>query len=167
MKDIKNLIFDFDGVIIDSVKIKDLAFKKLVNKYNPTIQIKFYNFHRKNLGLSRDVKFDYLLKKLIKKYSKEKKKKLSIKFKNIIKQDIKKSKFIKGSHAFLRKYRHLNKFISSGTPQTELKNICKKKRISHLFKEILGSPLSKKKHIMFLKKNTKLIKKILYILVTL
>ena len=62
MKDIKNLIFDFDGVIIDSVKIKDLAFKKLVNKYNPTIQIKFYNFHRKNLGLSRDVKFDYLLK---------------------------------------------------------------------------------------------------------
>ena len=94
---------------------------------------------------------------MIKKYSKEKKKKLSIKFKNIIKQDIKKSKFIKGSHAFLRKYRHLNKFISSGTPQTELKNICKK-RISHLFKEILGSPLSKKTYYVF-KKNTKLIKK--------
>ncbi len=159
MKQIKNIIFDFDGVIIDSVKIKDLAFKKLVKKYNTSIQIKFYHFHRKNLGLSRDVKFDYLLKKLIKKYSYKEKKNLSIKFTNIIKKDIKKSKFIKGSRAFLKKSAHLNKFISSGTPQTELKKICERKKISHLFKEMLGSPSSKERHIMFLKKKYKINKK--------
>ena len=30
----KNIFWDFDGVIIDSMKVRDLGFKQLFNKFN-------------------------------------------------------------------------------------------------------------------------------------
>ena len=70
MENIKNLIFDFDGVVLDSVKVKDNSFKKLVKKYKKNIRQKFYIYHKKNLGFSRENKFKYLFTKLLnKKYS--------------------------------------------------------------------------------------------------
>ena len=38
MKNIKNIIFDFDGVILDSVDLKNQAFEKIVENYNPNIK---------------------------------------------------------------------------------------------------------------------------------
>ncbi len=64
---IKGLIFDFDGVILDSVKIKEKAFKKIVNKYGLTVSEKFMKYHNKNLGISRELKFEYFYKNIIKK----------------------------------------------------------------------------------------------------
>ena len=49
----KKYIFDFDGVILDSVELKNQAFKKTVNRYDKKIVKKFMNFHYNNLGLSR------------------------------------------------------------------------------------------------------------------
>ena len=43
----KNIIFDFDGVICDSVEIKTQAFAKLYNQYGPDIEnkvIKYYYY---------------------------------------------------------------------------------------------------------------------------
>ena len=67
---IKGLIFDFDGVILDSVKIKEKAFKKIVNKYL-TASEKFMKYHNKNLGISRELKFEYFYKNIIKKIYKK------------------------------------------------------------------------------------------------
>ena len=63
----KAIIFDFDGVLIDSVNIKNKAFKEIVKNKNKTIKKKFIQYHYKNLGISRKVKFKYLLKNLLKK----------------------------------------------------------------------------------------------------
>ena len=153
MKNIKNLIFDFDGVILDSVEIKNKAFLKTLKPFNKNIKKKFMKFHLNNLGVSRFKKFEYLCKDLLKQKKYEKlKKKLINQFSRYTKEGINKAPFIEGIKIFLAKYKYLNLFISSGTPQTELRRNCKEKKIKHLFSEILGSPMTKIEHIDLLKK---------------
>ena len=41
MKKIENIIFDYDGVILNSVEIKNEAFKELVKNYNDQVKKKF------------------------------------------------------------------------------------------------------------------------------
>ena len=43
-------------------------------------------------------------------------------------------------------------FISSGTPESELKLICKKRNLRNFFLNIYGSPKSKIQHINLIKK---------------
>ena len=59
IKSIKNIIFDFDGVILDSVSCKTDAFYELYLPYGKTIAEKVKNYHIKNNGTSRFEKFKY------------------------------------------------------------------------------------------------------------
>lgn len=157
-KKFKNLIFDFDGVILDSVKIKNESFKELVKNYDRNIQIKFFDHHISNLGLSRYKKFAYL-KKLLSKNKDYKYNNIPKKFENILNRKIKNAKLIKGVKNFLKKNKKKKLFISSGTPNFDLKKIVKRYKIDKYFLEVLGSPRSKKQHITFLKKKYKIHKK--------
>ena len=63
----KTLIFDFDGVIIDTASIKTEAFYKLFRKYGSNIAKKAKNYHLENEGISRFEKFEYIINKFLKK----------------------------------------------------------------------------------------------------
>ena len=56
----KAIIFDFDGTLIDSVEVKNRAFRKIFSKY-PEYSEELYNYHLNNNGASRVKKFNYLL----------------------------------------------------------------------------------------------------------
>ena len=58
---IKSIIFDFDGVILNSNNIKAEAFGELYNKYGKKIENKVVEYHYENLGISRIEKIKYLL----------------------------------------------------------------------------------------------------------
>tara|TARA_B100002052_G_scaffold298448_1_gene331950 strand:- start:2721 stop:3386 length:666 start_codon:yes stop_codon:yes gene_type:complete len=156
---IENMIFDFDGVIYDSVKIKNNAFKKIVKGYNLSIQKKFLKFHLNNLGVSRYKKFEFLKNRLIKSKNKDFINDNSMMYKKILSNDLKKVKLIPGANFFIKKYKKFNLFISSGTPENDLKKICKEKKIEIYFKKIMGSPKNKIQHISDLKKKFKINKK--------
>ena len=49
----KLFIFDFDGVIVDSVDIKTEAFGEIYSNYGSSITEKVKNYHIENGGLSR------------------------------------------------------------------------------------------------------------------
>ena len=53
------LIFDFDGVILDSVSIKTEAFAELYLQYGKIIQNKVVQYHLKHGGISRYNKIKY------------------------------------------------------------------------------------------------------------
>lgn len=56
---IEIIFWDFDGVIMDSMKVRDEGFKIVLKDY-PSDQVeKLMEFHRNNGGLSRYVKFRY------------------------------------------------------------------------------------------------------------
>ncbi len=59
LKSYKNLIFDCDGIILNSNKIKTDAFKEVVSHYGDKVAEELVNFHVMNGGISRYEKFNY------------------------------------------------------------------------------------------------------------
>jgi HAD superfamily hydrolase (TIGR01549 family) len=64
MSEYKALIFDFDGVILDSEEYKLAAFKSVFNAYPEHIDI-IEGYNRQQRGVNRRVKFDYILKNIL------------------------------------------------------------------------------------------------------
>ena len=55
----KFIVFDFDGVVLDSVEIKTNAFAEIYSEYGSEIVSKVVEYHKRNGGLSRFEKFKY------------------------------------------------------------------------------------------------------------
>ena len=129
---VKYLIFDFDGVILDTNEIKTNAFVSLYSNFSLEIQKKVKEHHIQNGGMSRYDKFAYYHKKFLNLDITNKEiNNLSILFSNLILDKIYKSKFIPGAVEFIKNNNNIYKFfIVSATPEIELINICKKKKIN-------------------------------------
>ena len=153
----KQIIFDFDGVIVDSHKVKNRAYYELFSKYGKKTSKKILSYHLQNEGKSRYIKFRYIIEKILNEKVTEKKLKFySKKFDQITLKKIFKLKVSKSLLNFFKNNK--NKFlsyISTGTPQKIINEIVKKKKIYHFFQKVYGSPKKKIEHIKKIKKNKK------------
>ena len=61
----KAIIFDFDGVILNSVNVKTEAFKELYKQYGSAVVKKVEKYHLENGGISRFEKFKYYHKNFL------------------------------------------------------------------------------------------------------
>jgi beta-phosphoglucomutase-like phosphatase (HAD superfamily) len=149
-------IFDFDGVIVDSLDIKTRAFGELFKKYGSEISEKVMDYHRKNGGVSRYEKFKYYYKNLLKKeINQEIIDKLDADFSKLVAKKVIKAPFIPGALRLLNILRKnlKNIFLISATPRKEINMIIKKRDLSRYFVEIKGSPPEKSKNLeMIVKK---------------
>jgi len=141
---IKVIIFDFDGVLVESAHIKTKAFRKLFSRW-PDKADEGVAFHLKNMGISRFLKFKYFYENIIREpYSEEIGFKLGEEFSDIVLDEIKRAPFVRGAKTFLENYYSKYKFfIASGTPEEELREIVSYKGIDSFFADVLGSPLTK------------------------
>ena len=153
----EQIIFDFDGVILDSHKIKTKTFYDLFTEYGFNIakQVKLY--HLQNSGISRKIKFKYIFKNILKKkLTQNKIIFLSKKFSSYSRKEILKLRVSGNLLIFLKKfYKRIDLYISTGTPQKEIEHILKKKNLLKYFKEVHGSPRKKIQHIKKIKRNKK------------
>ena len=62
---IKAIAFDFDGVLVESSNIKTDAFRRLFSDYPDKVD-ELVEYHKKNMGISRYVKFQYFYEVLLK-----------------------------------------------------------------------------------------------------
>jgi HAD superfamily hydrolase (TIGR01509 family) len=141
----KILIYDFDGVICDSVHIKTEAFVELYAQYDEKIQQAVKAYHLKHGGISRYEKFNYFETELLgKPPTKERIEELAQAFTQLVKEKVIASSYLNGILPFLEKHKNeALQFICTGTPETEILEITKRKKIDHLFTAIYGSPESK------------------------
>ena len=58
---IKGIIFDFDGVIVESVSVKTDAFAELYSKYNDDVIKNIIDHHLANGGMSRFKKLNIII----------------------------------------------------------------------------------------------------------
>ena len=65
---VKGIIFDFDGVILNSVHVKTDAFAKMYEKYGETIVKRVLTHHLDNVGMSRYEKIKYYHENFLKKF---------------------------------------------------------------------------------------------------
>ena len=62
---IKNIFFDFDGVIVESVSAKTDAFEEMYLPYGKDIAAKVVEYHKLHGGVSRYEKFKYFHKEFL------------------------------------------------------------------------------------------------------
>jgi D-3-phosphoglycerate dehydrogenase / 2-oxoglutarate reductase len=143
---IENIIFDFDGVILDSLDCKTEAFYQMYLPYGEDIAKKVKKYHILNGGVSRFEKFKTWHKQFLNvELSKKEIQDLANQFSDLVMENVINSNPIPGAIEFIKRYsKDFNFFIISGTPDDEIKKICEAIGIASHFKEILGSPKNKK-----------------------
>ena len=143
------IIFDFDGVVLESLNVKTNAFKKLYEPYGSDISKKVVEHHLENGGVSRFDKIKFYHNIFLGEDIDEKKiQKIAQKFSEMVVNEIMKVPFVDGAKQFIEdNYKRYLMFISSATPTNELNFICKQRKIAKYFQGIFGSPDSKSKHI--------------------
>ena len=140
------VIFDFDGVLVDSVDLKTEAFAEIYKDYGDHIQKRVVAYHLQNMGVSRYHKFRYFQSEILGKTANEEVvDELADKFANLVKHKVISEEMIPGANQSL-KYLHNNNiptYIASGTPEEEILEIVEKRNLKYYFKTIYGSPKSK------------------------
>lgn len=141
---VRTIIFDFDGVIIESFDIKTQAFRELFKAY-PHHLDEIVEYHQQNGGVSRYKKFKYIYSNILKQPLDEPTYiELGEKFSKLVVEEVKKCPYVPGALEFIRqKSKKLELFIASGTPEDELRSIVAARGISEYFKGIYGSPATK------------------------
>lgn len=143
---IKNILWDFDGVILDSMKIKGDGFVELFKEYNIDKVKELEKYHYENGGVSRFEKIRYFFNVLLNEtISEQDINFLSKKFGIIIEKKLySKENLINETVEFIKK--NCNKYnfhIVSGAEHNELNYLCNSFELSKYFITINGSPTKK------------------------
>lgn len=138
------LVFDFDGVILDSADIKTNAFRQLFSGY-PDKLAAIISYHETNAGISRFQKFRYIYQYLLNKsLSPEEERELCAQFTSLVVEEVMQCSFVPGALEFLRTYRETHLlFVASGTPEDELHRLVFARGLAYLFRGVYGSPKTK------------------------
>ena len=141
----KAIIFDFDGVILQSVNIKTQAFATLYSKYGDDVRKAVIAHHLEHGGISRFEKFRIYHKKFLNyNITDYEVNQLADKFSKLVFEGVCNSPYVLGAQEFLE---HVNNkyltFICTGTPENEIIKILKHKNLSNSFYGVYGSPNDK------------------------
>jgi phosphoglycolate phosphatase-like HAD superfamily hydrolase len=144
LTNIKAVIFDFDGVILESADIKTVAFLELFG-HRPDLQPAILAHHLDNLGVSRYDKFAWIYTELLgQPFSAEIRERLGRDFSSLVLEKVLACPFVPGAYETLHSlYSRMPLFVASGTPQEELDLIIEKRGLNMYFKEVWGSPHQK------------------------
>ena len=143
------IIFDFDGVLVESNEIRFNGFRKLFKDYPQEQVEQLVEYAKANGGVSRYKKIEFFFNTIRKEpVSSKSVNHWANQFSELVTQDVLGARPVEGSLEFLKKY--FNQFdfaIVSGSDQRELREVCKGRGIDLFFKRILGSPIEKKDNI--------------------
>lgn len=142
---IKNIFFDFDGVLAESVHVKTEAFYKMYLPYGETIANKVLEYHKEHGGISRYEKFKiWHQEHLGQTIDDDQMQALAQQFSDLVVQGVIDSSEVKGASYFLKKYQSkLRYWVITGTPTTEIERIIKARNMDGYFEGLHGSPEKK------------------------
>lgn len=143
------VIFDFDGVLIQSVDIKTRAFAELYREFGQEVVDRVVSYHLAHGGVSRYDKFRHIHNVLIPPpLSENELTQLACRFSALVEDAVVEASWVAGAKEFLEQnYMLLPMFVASGTPDGELKRIIGRRGIDRFFTSVHGSPLQKREII--------------------
>jgi len=146
---LKGIIFDFDGVIAESVQVKTDSFASLYKQYGKNIVKKVIEHHEANGGMSRFEKIKLYHESFINKtITDEQIMGLASQFSELVVDKVIAAPYVSGVLEYIEKcYKKYKLFISTGTPTNEMHQILNGRGIAKYFIEVHGSPEKKSAHI--------------------
>ncbi len=139
------IVFDFDGVLCDSVAVKTRAFAQLYQSAGLEIVNQIVAYHEANGGVSRFDKFRYFEGTLLgRRVTAARIRRLSQRFSHLVEQAVIAAPYIPGALEFLRDHIGIvPMFVVSGTPDEELRRILIQRQMQSFFVSAHGSPATK------------------------
>ena len=141
---IKVIIFDFDGVIVESLDVKKRAFAELFKDKGKEIVQRVVDYHLQNGGVSRYDKFRYIYTEILKQPLPQREyERLCDNFAALVFDGVVASSYVSGALEFLQGNGSYRIFVASATPSEELHRICESRGIINFFERIFGAPTTK------------------------
>lgn len=145
MKEFSAVLWDFDGVIKDSVEVKTQAFFQLFRPFGESVAERVCEHHEAHGGMSRFDKLPLYLQWAGEEPSQSRLNELCEKFSQLVLRGVIESPWVPGVEAYLRNNPHQQTFfLVSATPQDELEKILQSLNLKACFSEIFGAPTRKK-----------------------
>lgn len=140
-----SIVFDFDGVIVDSVAIKSQAFQDVYADATPEQLAAIDRYHHAHGGVSRREKFRYFEAALFGRQTDPAGiEALAERYRTIVYEKVVACRLIPGALDFLNDIaQRLPLHLVSGTPQEELEAIVERRGLRHFFQRVIGAPTLK------------------------
>jgi phosphoglycolate phosphatase-like HAD superfamily hydrolase len=139
------IVFDFDGVIVDSTALKLEAFVTLYRPYGEAVVEAVKDYQLAHGGISRIPKLRYFEEELLgRPATEERLAELAARYNAMVEEAVVAAPAIAGAEAFLRRHAgRLPMFVASGTPEEELVRIVERRGLAEYFMEVRGAPAIK------------------------
>ncbi len=142
--DYETLVFDCDGVVLNSNKVKTAAFYKAALPYGNEAAMELVNYHVANGGISRYKKFEWFFSNIVGNNIGPSLKVLLDSYASEVRLGLYNCEMAEGLFELKQKTLRANWLIVSGGDQAELREVFSARGLAELFNGgIFGSPDSK------------------------
>lgn len=143
------IIFDFDGVLVESIDAKTRAFANLFENEGREIVRQVVDYHLENGGLSRYEKFRYAYEHILRRPLPEKRlRELGRQFSELSMSDVVMAPWVRGAREFLEEFHDaVDLCVATGTPHEEILQIVAQRKMEHFFRDVIGTPPGKEEII--------------------
>jgi HAD superfamily hydrolase (TIGR01549 family) len=142
---VKAIVFDFDGVILESLDVKTEAFRQLFADHPAGIADRVVKLHTENMGVSRYEKFKTIYRDFLDEpLDDAEMQRLGERFSALVFDGVVACDFVNGAPEFLERMAHDHQlYVASATPEEELQQIVEARGITRHFQEVAGTPRTK------------------------
>jgi len=139
------VVFDCDGVILESVDVKTRAFGQIVEEYGLEAVACMTEYHLAHSGVSRIRKFEWFYDEVLgRKITEDELQALSWKFRRLVFEGVMRSPMVPGIMETLEfLHGRLPMYVASGTPNDELLQVLDARNLTRFFKGMYGTPPGK------------------------
>lgn len=139
------IVFDFDGVLAESVDVKTRAFAALYEQYGADVVRQVVDWHLAHGGVSRYEKFRHFHQAFLgRALAPPEEVELGRRFSALVEESVIASAWVPGAREFLDGWHaRLPLFVASGTPEEELVRIVERRGMARFFAGVAGAPRKK------------------------
>ena len=139
------VVFDFDGVIIESAGIKKESYRQLFEEEFPEHLHQILDYQESRGGLPRRHQFEEIYEKILKEDPPlGRVGELEASYVSRMMSGVAAAPLVPGALEFLEAHHGQgNFFIASATPEDELQHIVRERGLDRFFADVYGSPMSK------------------------
>jgi len=139
------IVFDCDGVILESVPVKTRAFARIAEPFGPEAVDRLLMYHKVHGGVSRYKKFEWLYREVLgREITREELEDFGRRYAEISFEEVCRCALVPGAEDVLKRWLgRAPMYVCSGAPHKELNAVLQRQGLHRYFVGVYGSPPAK------------------------